>query len=249
MPTHGRALKPAMVCLSRPRRGRETARAATCIRLSGVRAAVPPSSLGAGESNGSGTLPSSRLVKLSARLDVVLVLELRLRKRRHCGVFLAVAALRIIAAARTRFNAPRLSSQAVPLQSRSRFFRRRVAGVPRIGVPGSGGVVAGRIACRASPTPPQCAARRGAQCDGLPGRASARQAVLFSSAGGCVHDARADSGSTAFSSGAGRELALAQLDPPDLAREGLWQVVDELDLPRIGVRRETAADEGLDVFA
>jgi hypothetical protein len=193
MPTHGRALKPAMVCLSRPRRGRETARAATCIRLSGVRAAVPPSSLGAGESNGSGTLPSSRLVKLSARLDVVLVLELRLRKRRHCGVFLAVAALRIIAAARTRFNAPRLSSQAVPLQSRSRFFRRRVAGVPRIGVPGSGGVVAGRIACRASPTPPQCAARRGAQCDGLPGRASARQAVLFSSAGGCVHDARADS--------------------------------------------------------
>ena len=39
------------------------------------------------------------------------------------------------------------------------------------------------------------------------------------------------------------ELLLAQLDAPDLAGERLRQVVDELDLARVGVGREVAADE------
>ena len=31
-------------------------------------------------------------------------------------------------------------------------------------------------------------------------------------------------------------LELAELDPPDLARQCLWQIVDELDLTRVRVR-------------
>src|SRR3954462_2824060 len=41
-------------------------------------------------------------------------------------------------------------------------------------------------------------------------------------------------------------LALTQLDPADLAREGLREVVDELDLARVGVRRQPVADVALD---
>src|SRR3954453_18294672 len=41
-------------------------------------------------------------------------------------------------------------------------------------------------------------------------------------------------------------LALAQLDPADLAGEGLRQVVEELDLARVGVRRQPVADVALD---
>src|SRR3954469_24317730 len=39
---------------------------------------------------------------------------------------------------------------------------------------------------------------------------------------------------------------LAQLDPPDLARQGLRQLVDELDLSRVRVRRQSIAHESLD---
>ena len=42
-------------------------------------------------------------------------------------------------------------------------------------------------------------------------------------------------------------LGLAQLDPPDLAGEGLRQVVDELDLARIGVGRVALAHVRLDL--
>src|SRR5205085_6585834 len=43
------------------------------------------------------------------------------------------------------------------------------------------------------------------------------------------------------------ELELPQLDPPDLPRERLRQVLDELDSAWIRVRRQALADEGLDL--
>src|SRR3954451_2509821 len=44
------------------------------------------------------------------------------------------------------------------------------------------------------------------------------------------------------------ELLLAQLDPPDLARQRLGQRVDELDPPRVRVRAEPLADVALDLL-
>jgi len=38
-------------------------------------------------------------------------------------------------------------------------------------------------------------------------------------------------------------LPFAQLDPADLAGQGLWQVVDELDAPRVRVLREAQPHE------
>src|SRR3954468_10812613 len=44
-------------------------------------------------------------------------------------------------------------------------------------------------------------------------------------------------------------VALAQLDAPDLPGQRLGQLVDELDHPRIRVRRVALADEGGDLLA
>src|SRR3954471_22621051 len=80
-----------------------------------------------------------------------------------------------------------------------------------------------------------------ARATGCAGRASLRRAVATPKGvrTGCTRSilaaARAASRGLAHRMVLRRGLALAQLDPPDLAGERLREIVHELDLARIGV--------------